>query len=121
MVSILLLENILTILHGLTNFHVQSIEEDTCDHVDINIEQVHFNFDGQLKYCPQLLSPMFNFPRATELKKQSDGSPRNRHQTIDHYKELNLKIIRYLTSTDKILERFLQEDSVFGSCLMPKI
>lgn len=68
MVSILLLENMLTILHGLTNFHVGCIEEaDGCEHVDINIEQVHFNFDGKLKYCPELLSPMHNFPRLSDL------------------------------------------------------
>lgn len=60
-----------------------------------------------LKYCPKLISPFKNF----KLEEPNE----------DSFNNLNLKVIRYLICVDRILEKFLLNESVFGGCLLPKI
>ena len=75
--------------------------------IDLSIDQLHFNEAGFLKYCPKLLSPFKNF----NFEKPNTES----------FKDLNMRIVRYLICVDRILEKFLLEESVFSGCLLPKI
>ena len=86
---------------------MQELNQGSGVEVDLSIDQLHFNEAGVLKYCPKLLSPFKNFA----LEEASEES----------FKDLNLKIIRYLICVDRILEKFLLDESVFGGCLLPKI
>ena len=110
MVQIIILEKLLSVLSNLTEFHLERIEQSTCDMIDIDIEQLHFNDDGELKYCAELLSPIRRFRTGNYSLRHRDG-----------YRSLNTKILRYLAAVGKILDKFNRKESVFGSCLIPKI
>ena len=61
MVGLLVLADLLAILDGLALFHSQKIERDGKCSLDLDINQVHLDIEGKLKYCSKILSPKRNF------------------------------------------------------------